>query len=395
MWRWRFGCKRRDVEFRPSKGSRDGVWDVAFSALKESEVLLAGEMLRLVSPCLKRPVQQRTWAVQYAARSKHWLRQVSTQAKPTGRKGPLIATAILGGGVVAAYFLWPDVSRSAPTYSNAALSPAHFTPVTVTASEQCADPNTRLMSLTVSPDLLPPTHGSNFAPIWSIFIKDDDIQVERPYTPLEGIDESGTMKFWIKRYPKGEVGRWLHSKSVGDTIEIRGPLRTWPWQENTWDEVVMVSQPYFIAPTGKLTDIKISGGTGITPFYQLLHSVLLAPSEETQPSSRTRFTLLHSSRVPGELPPPELLQPLVNYSEKHPDQLRVSLFVDSKDGSSAQSVPNEDIRQGRISKADIGSLLGDRSAELTWWQKVLRVSTAKSEPVAGRKILFLVCGPEP
>lgn len=79
-----------------------------------------------------------------------------------------------------------------------------------------------------------------FDPVWSVFIKDDDIQVERAYTPLNGVDRDGNMLFWIKKYPKGEVGRWLHSKAEGDTIEVRGPLRTWPWKEDTWDEVVMV-----------------------------------------------------------------------------------------------------------------------------------------------------------
>lgn len=79
-----------------------------------------------------------------------------------------------------------------------------------------------------------------FGPIWSVFIKDDDIQVERPYTPLESIDEDGNMTFWIKRYPKGEVGRWLHSKQAGDAVELRGPLKTWPWNEGEWNEVVLV-----------------------------------------------------------------------------------------------------------------------------------------------------------
>jgi cytochrome-b5 reductase len=82
---------------------------------------------------------------------------------------------------------------------------------------------------------------SPLVPIWSVFIKDDDIQVERPYTPLEGIDEHGRMLFWIKKYPKGEVGRWLHSKKVGDQVEFRGPLSTWPWNEDAWDEIVMVN----------------------------------------------------------------------------------------------------------------------------------------------------------
>ena len=104
--------------------------------------------------------------------------------------------------------------------------------------------DTKLIRLVVSPNLLPPDDVSDpsFHPIWSVFIKDDDIQVERPYTPLQGIDEQGRMLFWIKKYPKGEVGRWLHSKAVGDQVELRGPLKTWSWKEDEWDEIIMVCE---------------------------------------------------------------------------------------------------------------------------------------------------------
>lgn len=87
----------------------------------------------------------------------------------------------------------------------------------------------------------PPGFKETLGSIWSIFIKDDDIQVERPYTPLEGVDSEGNMLFWIKRYEHGEVGRWLHSKQPGDSLEFRGPLQTWKWQDDEWDEVIMVS----------------------------------------------------------------------------------------------------------------------------------------------------------
>ena len=49
------------------------------------------------------------------------------------------------------------------------------------------------------------------------------------------------MRFWVKRYEKGEVARWLHAKRVGENVEIRGPVQTWGWREGVWDEVVMVS----------------------------------------------------------------------------------------------------------------------------------------------------------
>ncbi|KAI0375540.1 ferredoxin reductase-like C-terminal NADP-linked domain-containing protein [Pilatotrama ljubarskyi] len=306
------------------------------------------------------------------------LRYASAQASSSSSSRGGWTTLLLGltsGGLVASYFLWPDQSRAAPTKANALLSPTHFTPVEVTATEPCPDPNTRLMTLTVPRQSLPSLNETAFQPIWSIYIKDDDIQVERPFTPLEGVDSEGRMKFWIKRYEKGEVGRWLHSKKVGDKIEIRGPLKTWPWQGDEWDEVIM-----------------ISGGTGITPFYQLIHKELLSQSSS---SSKTRFTLLHSSRRPTELPPPEMLAPLLAYSHTHPDKLKVSLFVDSPEGPSHPAVPSSFLAVGRIGKTAIEQAMGMSSQ--SWWRNLFgtRSNPRSQDGVSGKKVMFLVCGPDP
>ncbi|TFK92209.1 ferredoxin reductase-like protein [Polyporus arcularius HHB13444] len=308
------------------------------------------------------------------------LRHASTQRPVSSASAKSRSTALLvglgGSVVVASYFLWPDSSRAAPTKENALLSPTHFTPVTVTSTEPCPDTNTRLMTLTAPQQSIPSLEEAAFEPIWSIYIKDDDIQVERPFTPLEGMDSEGRMKFWVKRYEKGEVGRWLHSKKPGDKIEIRGPLKTWPWREDEWDEVIM-----------------ISGGTGITPFCQLIHKELLS---QPSPNTKTRFTLLHSSRRPTELPPSEMLKPLIDYSQAHPDKLRLSLFVDAPDGSSHPAVPSSSLTVGRIGKAAIERATG--SEKRTWWQRVLGLGASTETRVqdSGRgKVMFLVCGPDP
>lgn len=133
------------------------------------------------------------------------------------------------------------------------------------------------------------------------------------------------------------------------------------------------------------------GGTGITPFYQLLHKALLG---STRTPSSTRFTLLHSSRVPNELPPSELLQPLIKYAQTDPEHLRLLFFVDQKDGSNAEAVPLNQISEGRIGIANIHQALGDGSGS-SWWQKLLRVAPVKPTQLAEKKVLFLVCGPEP
>ncbi|CAL1700905.1 unnamed protein product [Somion occarium] len=177
------------------------------------------------------------------------------------------------------------------------------------------------------------------------------------------------MKFWIKKYPKGEVGKWLHSKKVGDTIEIRGPLMTWPWQDDIWDEIVM-----------------ISGGTGITPFYQLLHHTLLSSQQKM---TKTRFTLLHSSRTPHELPPADILQPLLSHAQAYPQDLRVTLYVDSLDETTTQ---HPDLRVSRIGKPDILSALGVNDRR-RWWSKLFG-NSSPSTLEKNKKILVLVCGPD-
>ncbi|KAI0081677.1 ferredoxin reductase-like protein [Panus rudis PR-1116 ss-1] len=273
-------------------------------------------------------------------------------------------------GAASAYLFWPDTSRSAPTFEHSTLSPAHFTPVTVVASEPCSEESHRMITLKLPKESIPPLETSALQPIWSIFIKDDDIQVERPYTPLDGFDDNGCMRFWIKKYPRGEVGRWLHSKQPGEKIEIRGPLKTWPWQDGIWDEVVM-----------------ISGGTGFAPFHQLLHRLLLSSQI---PPTKTRFTLLHSSRVPAELPPAELLTPLKSFARSHPEALRLSLFVDTLGDGPAQE---HELRVKRIDKHDILAALG-RTEHKPWW-KSLFSSSSTASPDNTKKVLFLVCGPEP
>lgn len=159
---------------------------------------------------------------------------------------------------VGAYYLFPPSKN--PLYSVTAgspsgddtpttLVPTKWSPVSLIASEETSK-DTRLLTLSIPRHLIP--NSSTTRPIWSIYIKDDDIQVERPYTPLEGIDEDGNIKLWVKKYPKGEVGRWLHSKKPGENIEIRGPLQTWLHERHPdeWDEIIMVRSGGVFADCG-------------------------------------------------------------------------------------------------------------------------------------------------
>jgi len=161
---------------------------------------------------------------------------------------------------------------------------------------------------------------------------------------------------------------------VGDVVEVRGPVRNWEWRDGEWDEIVM-----------------ISGGTGITPFYQLLYSVFCPASNDPPP--RTRFTLLHSSPTPLDLPPSSLLDPLQSFAQAHPELFVLRLFVDTADPkTSRQDLPR--LVTSRIGRKALDQALPHLAPKADpWWARLWR--SAAPPDLAEKKILFLVCGPEP
>jgi cytochrome-b5 reductase len=145
--------------------------------------------------------------------------------------------------------------------------------------------------------------------------------------------------------------------------------------------------------------LKISGGTGFSPFHQLLFRHLL-PLRDTPVDDGTRFTLLHASRSLAELPPLAILQPLIDFAGAHPDHLRVRLFVDSDAQARIPEGIAHSLQVGRIDKRSIAHALGINDARWSWmswfnsyWSKGR--SKSGDGDIRKKNILVLVCGPEP
>jgi len=139
---------------------------------------------------------------------------------------------------------------------------------------------------------------------------------------------------------------------------------------------------------------QMSGGTGITPFYQLIHEELIKPKppgDANSMTSKTRFTLLHASRSAGDLPPPTILGSLTSTAQNDPSRLRLKLFVDDEDSLIDDPY---DLTVGRIDKKALEDVLEIRRPSM--WDKLLR---RKLDPKGiagdGRRVLVLVCGPDP
>lgn len=91
--------------------------------------------------------------------------------------------------------------------------------------------------------------------IWSVQFKQPQLQIGRDYTPLppppgEDTDDDGSLRFLIRRDPRGEVSGYIHRLKEGSTLEIRGPQIECELPPDIQDVLF------------------IAGGTGIAPAFQ-------------------------------------------------------------------------------------------------------------------------------
>lgn len=89
--------------------------------------------------------------------------------------------------------------------------------------------------------------------------------IARSYTPISNHENSGYFDLLIKSYEKGNISRHIAGLNIGDKLRVKGPKGQFVYSPNL---------------TGGLS--MIAGGTGITPMYQILRSVLKNPDDKTR-----------------------------------------------------------------------------------------------------------------
>ena len=101
--------------------------------------------------------------------------------------------------------------------------------------------------------------------VWSVQIKQPQLQIARSYTPLppldkldgaNGDDSSTELRFLIRHEPQGEVSSYLHNLPPGATVHIRGLDIEYEVPSN-------INDILFLA-----------GGTGIAPALQIAYCLL-------------------------------------------------------------------------------------------------------------------------
>jgi hypothetical protein len=167
----------------------------------------------------------------------------------------VLGTSALGG---AAYrFLQPSAS-------DASLNPESFTPYTLVKREAVSSTSAifTLQNRDGGPDPRSLKEGWKNR-VWSVQVKQPQLQIARAYTPLPPISDSHTyaddepedLRFLIRQEEGGEVSTYLHRLPQDSTIELRGPNVECELPED-------INEIIFLA-----------GGTGIAPAMQVAHAL--------------------------------------------------------------------------------------------------------------------------
>ncbi|KAF2274247.1 uncharacterized protein EI97DRAFT_131921 [Westerdykella ornata] len=151
-----------------------------------------------------------------------------------------------------------------PSSSSSSLNPHDFTPYTLVDKKPVSSSNSiftlRNREGAADPESVKEAwrHG-----VWSIQIKQPQLQIARDYTPLpptpDVADDNDTelhdIRLLIKKEEGGEVSNYLHRLPEQSTIEIRGPKLEWELPDD-------IKEVIFLA-----------GGTGIAPALQVAQAM--------------------------------------------------------------------------------------------------------------------------
>lgn len=208
-----------------------------------------------------------------------------------GDKAPLQARAInpalaavllISGGTV--YYL------TTPPSQDKVLNQDTFVPYTITSREAISSSSFIFAVAPQHPNPHPSylTLGSSEPakwryPLWSVEFKQPEVQIARNYTPLPPLEgellEDGSLRFYVRSIPGGEMSNYLGRLTVGREVWLRG------------------THPGFDVETrlGSQNNVVfLAGGTGVAPAMQVAKSVLDNHAD-------VKFTLLWAIRSREEL----------------------------------------------------------------------------------------------
>lgn len=200
-------------------------------------------------------------------------RHASSKSAPSKqRRWVRLAAVTVAAAGIGAY------ARSQQASGSSTLNPLSFTKYHIVSREPVSSTGSIFTLKPGNPDGNDEIYEEAFRTgVWSVMFKQPQLQIGRDYTPLPptlSTQDEGSLRFFIRRDPFGEVSRYLHGLDLGSTVEIRGP------------------QLEYKIPNGTRDVLFIAGGTGIAPALQASHTLL----RRTDNTSKPRIHILWANR---------------------------------------------------------------------------------------------------
>ncbi|RPD65482.1 hypothetical protein L227DRAFT_540273 [Lentinus tigrinus ALCF2SS1-6] len=224
-----------------------------------------------------------------------------------------------------------------------ALQPDVFVPAKLVRRKQVtADSSLYTFELPRHPN---GTHGALGLPVGrhiQTALHFQDQAVFRSYTPVRPVlpsEEDGTFDLLVKTYmplngtvvsPGGTISNYLDCMEEGEEIDIRGPSGSITYKGR--GEFDIDGKPFHFNKINL-----VSGGSGLTPHWQLIRTILSDPEDETQ------ISLINSNKTYSDI---WMRSALEGYAEEHPERFKIWNIL-----SFAPSDKNLKHSVGRLAKA--------------------------------------------
>uniref|UniRef100_A0A6B2LBU7 NADH-cytochrome b5 reductase n=1 Tax=Arcella intermedia TaxID=1963864 RepID=A0A6B2LBU7_9EUKA len=215
--------------------------------------------------------------------------------KPSYKKG-LSGALVLAGTALVTYSYFQN-SKAFADQSKEALSPKEFKEFTLFHKHELTR-DTSFYRFSLGDNEVSNTPTASCVLVQTEIDGKNEI---RPYTPVSK-DGSKYLDFVVKSYPNGKISKHFSDLIPGDTLKIQGPHVTLPYTPNMKKHIGM-----------------IAGGTGITPMYQVIRTIL------ENPQDHTKITLLFGNITEQDIILKKQLDELVS---KHHERFTVHYMVD-------------------------------------------------------------------
>lgn len=224
-----------------------------------------------------------------------------TQKLPPKKQGPYRSWALFNIAGLSAVIIAAVVLKSAGSGNNdkKIINKTSFSPFTIVSKEQVS-PTAFILSIRAGNDADSSARGSAQAfreawdhGLWSVEIKQPQLQIARHYTPLPSLSTLGSssspadgnedeLRFLIRRVDGGEMSTYLSKLRVGDAVWLRGPHLGFDVERRLGDAGRRV--------------VFVAGGTGIAPALQVARRVLDVGGEGGEAEEKPTVSILWANR---------------------------------------------------------------------------------------------------